>query len=90
MFLMDNDIILLEGQEYFTKMAMDVSSVLDIVRKKGYFKSCGKFNIYYEFYINPCEKAAIFISHGQKDGHKSRSAYRQCLCSQIDFSGSFE
>ena len=64
MFLMDNDIILLEGQEYFTKMAMDVSSVLDIVRKKGYFKSCGKFNIYYEFYINPCEKAAIFISHG--------------------------
>ena len=48
-FLMDNDIILLEGQEYFTKMAMDVSSVLDIVRKKGYFKTCGKFNIYYEF-----------------------------------------
>ncbi len=37
MFLMDNDIILLEGQEYFTKMAMDVSSVLDIVRKKGIY-----------------------------------------------------
>lgn len=61
---MDNDIILLEGQEYFTKMAADVSPALDAARKKGYFKGCGNFNIYYEFYINPCEKAAIFISHG--------------------------
>lgn len=61
---MDNDIILLEGQEYFTKMAADVSPALDAVRKKGFFKGCGKFNIYYEFYINPCEKASVFISHG--------------------------
>lgn len=61
---MDNDIILLEGQEYFIKMASDVSPALDTARKKGYFKGCGSFNIYYEFYINPCEKAAVFISHG--------------------------
>lgn len=56
--------IFLGEDDYADRMTKVVRPVLDANRKSGYFHSYDDTKIFYEYYINPQEKAAIVISHG--------------------------
>lgn len=61
--VIDNNILLGED-DYSDSMKKTVRPLLDANRKSGYFHSSDDTKIFYEYYINPQEKAAIVISHG--------------------------
>jgi len=56
--------VFLAEDDFADKMMSEVSPVLDSSRKTGYFHSFDDTEIFYEYFLNPQEKAAIVISHG--------------------------
>ena len=59
-----NTMVLLGEDDYTDQMTKIVRPVLEANRKSGYFTSYDDTKIFYEYYINPQEKAAVVISHG--------------------------
>lgn len=59
-----NAVILLGEDNYADRMISVVRPILEANRKSGYFNSYDDTKIFYEYYINPQEKAAVVISHG--------------------------
>lgn len=62
--LIQNDKILFGEEDYMDKMVHIVHPLLDANRKTGYFHSFDGSRIFYEYYDNPREKAAVVIAHG--------------------------
>jgi lysophospholipase len=62
--IIKHDMIFLGEEDYMEKIIHVVGPRLDDLRKKGYYQSVDGAEIYYEYYDNPKEKAAIVISHG--------------------------
>jgi len=59
------DTMLLLGEDdYVDRMTKVVRPILEANRKSGNFLSFDDTNLFYEYYINPQEKASIVISHG--------------------------
>lgn len=60
----NKNVVYLDEDDYEDKMLRIVSPVLEANRKTGYFQSFDDTRIFYEYYINKQEVAAIVISHG--------------------------